>query len=454
MAIIPNRRFGRPRWSCAAFALAAAFCAGPSATAQVSLDPVRVTGPVRHAGTYHVSTGQWTRHSGSTASFGPDVVYANTAASGYFTSTGGAGGFFPGAEVFDEGGLPGTTNPDVFAIGANRDEYSINCFEFGYCDFGGAGTGGWDISFYHSFMPCVAPVQAPAAVVELTGLPAGGCWFVAIDLSGGNEFCMQADAGQTGQAAQFGWSYEYAGTDGTAAAGFLLAGDPATTDVGWVPGALPRSGFDTYYGGVGPCGATGYLTEDSTTIVSTAGVNCGPGAYANTNGCGSAAFNPYSSFYFQMHADTDACRRLLSSTYCQSNPNVTGVNGQLEVLGRPDPLADDATLRAYNLSPNQFGFFITSPNQGFVMNPAGSLGNLCLSGAIGRFVAPGQIKNSGPDGEIVLTTLTSEWSLTAVPSPTGPFGVGVGTTMNFQAWHRDVGGTPQSNFTNGVTLTW
>ena len=109
-------------------------------------DVHRVPGAVKHAGIYHLSTGTWTRTGGSISNFGAsDVVYSNTATSGYFTTAGGnpnAGNFGGGAENFDEGGLPGTTNGNPFTTGPNRDEYNINSLSLGYCSLV------WKINLY------------------------------------------------------------------------------------------------------------------------------------------------------------------------------------------------------------------------------------------------------------------------------------------------------------------
>ena len=86
--------------------------------------------------------------------------------------------------------------------------------------------------------------------------------------------------------------------------------------------------------------------------------------------------------------------------------------------------------------------------QGSVANPGGSEGILCLGGAIGRYVGPGQIVNSGATGEVSLAL-----DLTQTPQPTGFVSVQPGETWNFQAWYRDaVGGTATSNFTDGLEV--
>ena len=139
----------------------------------------------------------------------------------------------------------------------------------------------------------------------------------------------------------------------------------------------------------------------------------------------------------------------IGSSYCSVNPNSTGALGELEAFGLSAVSNNNVTLTASQLPAGTFGFFITSLDQGFVMNPGGSLGNLCLAGAIGRYVGPGQIMNSGPG-----QTFSLQLDLTQVPQPTGPVAVSAGQTWNFQTWYRDTtpGGAAASNFTNGLEV--
>jgi len=135
-------------------------------------------------------------------------------------------------------------------------------------------------------------------------------------------------------------------------------------------------------------------------------------------------------------------------SYCTAVPNSTGVTSALTAHGSNVVAANALTLRAASLPLSSFGFFLTSRTQGFVMNPGGSAGNLCLAGAIGRYVAPGQVKNSGAIGRFELTV-----NLLATPTPTGLVQIVPGETWNFQAWHRDaIGGVATSNFTNGRAI--
>lgn len=141
----------------------------------------------------------------------------------------------------------------------------------------------------------------------------------------------------------------------------------------------------------------------------------------------------------------------IGSVFCDPvNANSTGLRGRIDAEGSSSLAANDITLVASQLPMSAFGFFIASRDRGFTPNPAGSAGNLCLSGAIGRYVGPGQIQSTG---------MTTSFSLAinngAIPQPTGLVAATVGESWSFQAWHRDqVIGVPTSNFTDGVRITF
>ena len=99
---------------------------------------------------------------------------------------------------------------------------------------------------------------------------------------------------------------------------------------------------------------------------------------------------------------------------------------------------------------NSFGFFLTGRTQGFVQFPGGSQGNLCLSGPIGRYVGPGQVLNSGPQGRFELGL-----DLTRMPTPTGLVAAQAGETWHFTACYRDaITGVTTSNFTDGLPVAF
>jgi hypothetical protein len=139
----------------------------------------------------------------------------------------------------------------------------------------------------------------------------------------------------------------------------------------------------------------------------------------------------------------------VGSNYCNSNPNSTGQLSRLAGAGSASVAANALTLEASQLPTNAFGYFLTSATQGLTPNPGGSQGILCLGGQIGRYVGAGQIKNSGATGSFSLAV-----NLNATPSPGGFVQVMAGQTRSFQAWHRDNGAIPTSNFTNGLQVTF
>lgn len=138
----------------------------------------------------------------------------------------------------------------------------------------------------------------------------------------------------------------------------------------------------------------------------------------------------------------------IGTNYCgPANPNSSGMPAVIGATGSLVVADNDVTLTASQLPANQFGYFLTSLDAGFVANPGGSQGNLCLSGDIGRYVA--QVANSGAGGEIVLTL-----DLTQVPTPTGTTSVLAGETRRWQCWFRDDNPGSTSNFTDGIALTF
>lgn len=141
----------------------------------------------------------------------------------------------------------------------------------------------------------------------------------------------------------------------------------------------------------------------------------------------------------------------IGTSYCSPvAPNSTGVPGRIGAYGTPFRADNAVTLLASSLPSNSFGYFLTSRDAGFVMNPAGSAGNICLGGAIGRYVGPAQVQNSGTARIFQL-----EIDLGQHPQPTGFVDVVAGETWRFQCWYRDsVGGQATSNFTDGLELAF
>jgi FG-GAP-like repeat len=135
----------------------------------------------------------------------------------------------------------------------------------------------------------------------------------------------------------------------------------------------------------------------------------------------------------------------IGTNYC--DPAVANSTGQPATIGATgsDVVANnDVTLTTTQMPTNQFGYFITSMSSGFVANPGGSQGNLCLSGTMGRFIS--QVQNSGALGKISIPV-----DLNNMPGPVQSQ-VNPGETWYFTSWYRDNNPGPVSNFANGVSV--
>lgn len=140
----------------------------------------------------------------------------------------------------------------------------------------------------------------------------------------------------------------------------------------------------------------------------------------------------------------------IGASFCgPAASNSSGAGSAIRAWGSASVAQNDVRLLAAGLGLNTFGFFLASRTQGLVAHPGGSFGTLCLGGAIGRYVGPGQIQNTGPVGNFSLVL-----DLARIPSPNGPVGAQPGETWRFQAWHRDLApnGAPGSNFTDALVI--
>ncbi|MCP3918439.1 MAG: PKD domain-containing protein [bacterium] len=138
---------------------------------------------------------------------------------------------------------------------------------------------------------------------------------------------------------------------------------------------------------------------------------------------------------------------LIGTSYCSpAVANTTGSPATIVAIGSAVVTDNDVTLVAAQLPLGEFGYFLASPTQGFVANPGGSVGNLCLGGGplLGRYA--GMAQNSGTTG-----TFSIPVDLTAVPIavPPGSVMIQPGDNWNFQCWYRD---TASSNFTDAVSI--
>jgi len=135
----------------------------------------------------------------------------------------------------------------------------------------------------------------------------------------------------------------------------------------------------------------------------------------------------------------------LGTNYCTpAVPNSTGLSAGMQALGSDVVVDGRFYLRAINMPPGRFGFFLASLTQDHIPNPGGSHGDLCLGGQLIRIFRSTQ--PTGSAGSFVLQLNLAQLSIHP------PESVLPGETWNFQAWYRDKHPTVTSNFTDGISV--
>ncbi len=128
------------------------------------------------------------------------------------------------------------------------------------------------------------------------------------------------------------------------------------------------------------------------------------------------------------------------TSICSGAANSTGSPATLCLSGSQVAAANALTVTVEGLPLQVFGLFVTSSDLGFLANPGGSLGDLCINGpTLGRY--NNAIFSSGAAGSASIRV-----DLARIPSG-GQFVAAVaGSTHHWQCWYRDViGGAAVSN---------
>ena len=222
-----------------------------------------ITSAVRHAGVYHVATGEWARGATLENFAGPQTIYNNTCASVYFS------GMNSTERWQHRSRIPSTTGPTTDSVfyGTSdsnhryderpgcRNEYTVNGFQVGYCS-SHAGSLGWRYQFVSNYTACLAAPMAAQYTVDVTGLPGGtpsggqNCWTVDLDLSGmpGGGIVLSADGNGVydgpSTVDQFGWSFQPSAAVATDFTGEMIAGDFTWTGGGPFGTHTPCTGTD------------------------------------------------------------------------------------------------------------------------------------------------------------------------------------------------------------------
>ena len=141
------------------------------------------------------------------------------------------------------------------------------------------------------------------------------------------------------------------------------------------------------------------------------------------------------------------CGDGIGTLYCDAAVNSTGRDATIIGTGSAELALNDLTLTVIDLPFLSSGYFVVSRNQGFIPNPGGSQGNLCVGANTGRYL--GQVGNSGFVGSFSISV-----DSTAMPQPTMTTPVLPGETWNFQCWYRDQNPGNTSNFSRGYSVTF
>ena len=140
----------------------------------------------------------------------------------------------------------------------------------------------------------------------------------------------------------------------------------------------------------------------------------------------------------------------VGTTYCFITPNSVGAGASITATGSNFVADNDLTLHMTDLPTSQFCLFIAARVPGYVQNPGGAQGNLCIGSPIARFgpQAGYSLPNSGTSG-----TVSQQINLGSIPlSPAVP--VLPGETWCFQGWYRDNNPTPTSNFSDAIFMVF
>lgn len=135
--------------------------------------------------------------------------------------------------------------------------------------------------------------------------------------------------------------------------------------------------------------------------------------------------------------------------YCTAVPNSTGFIGQSGATGSSFISANNVSITASSLPPNQFASMIYAFSPGFTPGAGNGPGNLCIGAPQVRFT--GSVQSTGNAG-----TASYMLDLTALPTNFTTMPAQSGQPYYFQWWHRDVSPSGQaiSNFTNGLRATF
>jgi hypothetical protein len=428
-----------------------ALAAAASAQQDLSARIRPIAGPVRDAGIYHAATDTWTRKA-SFAAIGADVIYDNTAASGYFTA-------LSGDAYVDEGRLPSTTSPtNLSSRPGCATQYTIDGVQFGYCTDDPAG-GGFALAFYETYVACSTvigvPPQATIAIAGPgpSGIGAIACWVVTIDLDAPppTSFVMRADGNGVYNGSdsvdRFGWRIASTLPAGVQfATGPFIAGDPNTA-LRW-DGTRWDNPVNYAEAGTGMGTADQFRIESGLT----------------TPGCYFFPGTTFASFHLELYADacgpgvppgTTFCfgdgtgqpcpcaNHGITGNGCANSLFATGANLGLSGLAS---LSNDTLVLTTTQTPNSSVLFF----QGTIQQNAGAGaafgdGKRCAGGTVIRLGTKSAVAN------------TASYPGAGDPSVSVRGMILAPGVRTYQGWYRNAATyctTATFNLTNGIEIAW
>ena len=146
------------------------------------------------------------------------------------------------------------------------------------------------------------------------------------------------------------------------------------------------------------------------------------------------------------HVTSHGGPRAIGTQYCFGNTNSLNRRGVLTMTGDYS-LSSGKQMLVTELPLNQFGYFLASQGGMTEATPGGSAGKLCIGGAaIGRFIEPSQVGNSGSSG-----SLTLSFNPQILPSPSGYVSATLGRPGPSNAGTATVA---RAIFSNAVRITF
>jgi hypothetical protein len=460
-----------------------------SALAQGDVDYV-LNVPIEDLGTLHLASGVITppiAPQGVGALATPGEIYNNTCLP-YGAAPCGivfTNGVTLGQTRIDDGRLPSRTSPAPAA--GVMDSYRVTSFQIGYCtteddpSIGGPGAR-IAILFWENYDGCInmSTAGAPTRTINLA-LPGtlttgtNRCITVAINLVGGFEFSLKADADGSyqGMAAddKFGWGFQPTAITAGKTVSIIRAGAPAGTNACLV-------GDGTFYQNPGATVPGTGLDNDNTYWLQSAATtgNCFAGAATQAN-CAAQPGAVYGGYYLRLTADLDDCNANGRPDFddiaglFSNDLNANGIPDECDPPPAPVSFCTAGTsTNGCNATITSTGVARASASSGFTLNVAnveGQKQGLIFYSVTGQQAAPWgtgtsflcvkaptqRLPSQASGGSLGACdgSFSADW-LAFMASTPNAIGnpLAAGRTFQAQAWYRDPPAPKTTNLSDGL----